>query len=791
MEIEDGEVMSNRDRNYEDMPLPMRGGGGVRYIIQMELKDLKPGYHICWIYKDEEEFNSLIVPLILTGLKNNEKVVYINREEEINRLKELSKDIKPYLERGDLSLFLPEEFYSSSKVFDFDKFLQEYSSLRVIGDASTILKDASLDSILTYEATINSLPYRDKTLLICLYDKRKISTDILLQALQTHPLVLIGGKVYSNFYYIPPKELLTDRTEATFNNWTMHLEDRLRLEEDLEKLQNFYKAIFENTGTSTIVVEEDTIISLVNRASEGMFGFKKEEIEGKRSWQEFVYNIEDLERMREYHRLRRINPELAPKMYETRLKDKYGNIKDVWLTVDIIPGTTKSIVSILDITELKRTNRLLKMLSEVNQVLVRAKDRDELLRKTLEVIKTTGDYKNISIDTKEADILKVYREEGLDSSELRILDELSEDIKYGLSTLETKKRYEILWRNAPIALLEEDFSELIEYLNNLRSLGIEDLELYLDEHPEEIETCTHKIKVIDINNAGLELFKAKNIEEIRNLNKIIPKEGFKNFKREIIDISKGLQSGEFRSINYNLLGERMYIYLRWFIIPEYRENLSRGIVAIIDITERVLLEEELRKLVNDLKRAFEETINTLSSIIEIRDLYTSGHQKRVAELSSRIGERMGLDDDSIRLLRIAGLLHDIGKISVPGDILNKPGKLSPLEFEMVKTHPSLGYEILKNISYFPELAKIVLQHHERLDGSGYPQGLKDGEILLAARILAVADVVEAMTSHRPYRPAYNLEEALEEIKKNRYKLYDPDVVDACVELFKEGFRFSG
>jgi PAS domain S-box-containing protein/putative nucleotidyltransferase with HDIG domain len=757
----------------------------------MELKDLKPGYHICWIYKDEEEFNSLIVPLILTGLKNNEKVVYINREEEINRLKELSKDIKPYLERGDLSLFLPEEFYSSSKVFDFDKFLQEYSSLRVIGDASTILKDVSLDSILTYEATINSLPYRDKTLLICLYDKRKISTDILLQALQTHPLVLIGGKVYSNFYYIPPKELLTDRTEATFNNWTMHLEDRVRLEEDLEKLQNFYKAIFENTGTSTIVVEEDTIISLVNRTFEGMFGFKKEEIEGKRSWQEFVYNIEDLERMREYHRLRRINPELAPKMYETRLKDKYGNIKDVWLTVDIIPGTTKSIVSILDITELKRTNRLLKMLSEVNQVLVRAKDRDELLRRTLEVIKTTGDYKNISIDTKEADILKVYREEGLDSSELRILDELSEDIKYGLSTLETKKRYEILWRNAPIALLEEDFSELIEYLNNLRSLGIEDLELYLDEHPEEIETCTHKIKVIDINNAGLELFKAKNIEEIRNLNKIIPKEGFKNFKREIIDISKGLQSGEFRSINYNLLGERMYIYLRWFIIPEYRENLSRGIVAIIDITERVLLEEELRKLVNDLKRAFEETINTLSSIIEIRDLYTSGHQKRVAELSSKIGERMGLDDDSIRLLRIAGLLHDIGKISVPGDILNKPGKLSPLEFEMVKTHPSLGYEILKNISYFPELAKIVLQHHERLDGSGYPQGLKDGEILLAARILAVADVVEAMTSHRPYRPAYNLEEALEEIKKNRYKLYDPDVVDACVELFKEGFRFSG
>ena len=151
---------------------------------------------------------------------------------------------------------------------------------------------------------------------------------------------------------------------------------------------------------------------------------------------------------------------------------------------------------------------------------------------------------------------------------------------------------------------------------------------------------------------------------------------------------------------------------------------------------------------------------------------------------------MGLSGNSVELLRIAGLLHDIGKISIPGDILNKPGKLTPLEFEIVKNHPSLGYTILKNISYFPELAKIVLQHHERIDGSGYPQGLKGGEILLEARILAVADVVEAMTSHRPYRAAHPLEEALEEIRKNRGKLYDPDVVDICLKLFEEGFRFS-
>jgi putative nucleotidyltransferase with HDIG domain len=233
----------------------------------------------------------------------------------------------------------------------------------------------------------------------------------------------------------------------------------------------------------------------------------------------------------------------------------------------------------------------------------------------------------------------------------------------------------------------------------------------------------------------------------------------------------------------------MDIHLKWFIIPEYRETLSTAIIAIIDVTEREILEEELRNLVNDLKEAFEQTVRALSSVVEVRDLYTSDHQKRVARLACKIAEKLELNNNSIELLRIASLLHDIGKISIAGEILNKPGKLSPLEFEMIKAHPKLGYEILENISYLPELAQVVLQHHERLDGSGYPQGLKNGEILLEARILAVADVVEAMTSHRPYRPAYTLEEALEEMSKNKGRLYDPDVVDALIEVFKEGFKF--
>ncbi|MGB9856972.1 MAG: HD-GYP domain-containing protein [Dictyoglomaceae bacterium] len=157
-----------------------------------------------------------------------------------------------------------------------------------------------------------------------------------------------------------------------------------------------------------------------------------------------------------------------------------------------------------------------------------------------------------------------------------------------------------------------------------------------------------------------------------------------------------------------------------------------------------------------------------------------------------IGKEIGLPQEKLKSLHMAGLLHDIGKIAVPINILNKPGKLNPTEFELIKKHPEVGYEILKNIEFPYPVADIVLQHHERIDGSGYPKGLKDGEILLEARILAVSDVVEAMSSHRPYRPAFPLETVLKEISEKKGILYDSNVVEACIKLFKEkNFKLDG
>jgi PAS domain S-box-containing protein/putative nucleotidyltransferase with HDIG domain len=204
-----------------------------------------------------------------------------------------------------------------------------------------------------------------------------------------------------------------------------------------------------------------------------------------------------------------------------------------------------------------------------------------------------------------------------------------------------------------------------------------------------------------------------------------------------------------------------------------------------DITERKRAEERLRESFTKLAKTFEQTVESLASIAEMRDPYTAGHQVRVAKLACEIASEIGMSEEQVNAIRTAALIHDIGKIIVPSEILNKPGTLSVLERSFVEAHAQASYEVLKTIEFEFPIAEIILQHHEKLDGSGYPQGLSGDSILKEARVLTVADIVEAMASYRPYRPALPLKTALEEISSHRGTLYDADVVDACLRLFLE------
>ena len=222
------------------------------------------------------------------------------------------------------------------------------------------------------------------------------------------------------------------------------------------------------------------------------------------------------------------------------------------------------------------------------------------------------------------------------------------------------------------------------------------------------------------------------------------------------------------------------------------ENRIVATMAVIyDISEKMKMEADLKDSLEKTNRLLDGTVQSLGSAMEKRDPYTAGHQQRVAQLVCALaGEIGGITVERLKGIWTAAILHDIGKLYVPAEILTRPGHLSGIEFELVKSHAEAGYEILKDIEFQWPVPLIVRQHHERLDGSGYPDGLKSDDILFEARILGVADVIEAMSSHRPYRPGKGVESALEELRSLRGTAYDSSVVDACLTVFRNGFQFS-
>jgi putative nucleotidyltransferase with HDIG domain len=246
----------------------------------------------------------------------------------------------------------------------------------------------------------------------------------------------------------------------------------------------------------------------------------------------------------------------------------------------------------------------------------------------------------------------------------------------------------------------------------------------------------------------------------------------------------------------NILKEVIEKHKESGLIAPPEESIKKEEIYLTEYSKRLI--EKLEKKVLDLEKSekqikhlFEDVILTMGKITEIKDPYTAGHQQRISKLAVTIAKELDLPQDKTEGIRIASLLHDLGKISIPTDTLNKPSKLSEIEYGLIKDHPQAGYDILKSIDFSYPVVKIILQHHERLNGSGYPQGLKSEDILLEAKIIGVADVVGAMSSHRPYRFAFGIDQALEEISQNKGILYDPEVVETCLRIFKEkGFKFE-
>jgi PAS domain S-box-containing protein len=300
-------------------------------------------------------------------------------------------------------------------------------------------------------------------------------------------------------------------------------------------------------------------------------------------------------------------------------------------------------------------------------------------------------------------------------------------------------------------------------------------------------------KFIDANNAALNLFGYKK-EEIKsvNVNSLVDEDQLPHVLETIREITETGTQKDLREIRLRHKdGREIYVEAQGSAVMSKGKPVAIQVIAM-DITERKKAEAVLQQTLDSLRKSVGATIQVMVSAVEMRDPYTAGHQSRSADLACAIATEMGLVQDKIEGIRMAGIIHDIGKLSIPAEILSKPTKLTEIEFSLIKEHARSGYEMLKDVESPWPLAEIVYQHHERMDGSGYPRNLKGDEILMESRILAVADVVESMASHRPYRPTLGIEAALEEITKNKDILYDAAVVDACLRLFREkGYQLSG
>jgi len=582
--------------------------------------------------------------------------------------------------------------------------------------------------------------------------------------------------------------------------------ERKLMEEQLRNSERKYRYLFENSQAMNVIISPEGRILDINEAMARTLGYSKDELVGKRA-------------------LSLIAPEDRRKIWENIIK--FREQPPGWTPpteVTVLGKTGKRtflfaagyaeffedgkfagvLLTAIDITERKLAEQQLRESEEKFRTLAEMAASAIFIyrEKFLYVNRATEEITGYSKDELyRMHVWDIVHPSQREMFKQRVLGRLSgENVPNRYEVKILRKDNKIRWIDFIGGVIHYegglacigtalDITERKEMMEKLRASEAKYRSIFLNSK-DLIFIANEKGYLTEINPAGLNLI-GYTAEETRNM--------------RIEDLILGEQKRqEYRTLMKN------FGYVKDFVF-RLNTKLRREVVALMtsvalmdadgnilgyngivrDVTQQRLYEQQLEESVRQQKRLIGEIIHAMSRIVEVRDPYTSGHQRRVAELAVAIANEMGLSDDRIEAIRVAGLLHDIGKIVIPLEILNKAGQLNDLEFEFIKTHPKVGYDLLKDIEFPWPVAEIVLQHHERLDGSGYPNGLKDGEIMLEARILAVADVVEAMSSHRPYRPALGIERALAEIETNRGTKYDPDVVDACLKLFREGkFKFQ-
>jgi len=579
------------------------------------------------------------------------------------------------------------------------------------------------------------------------------------------------------------------------------VEDKYRAER--EKLD----ILTENAPFGLVMIEKDGKFSYINPKFTEITGYEISDISSGKEWFRMAYPdpsyrhevisvwLNDLETTRK--------GEQRPRVFMVTCKD--GTQKIINFIPVLFEGG-RNMVTIEDITARKKTEKTLReskenlyaAINSIHDSLIIIDRSGKVLLANITVAKrigkNSGELPGTYLYDNFSDEVAKLRKEKFDSvfatgNPVHFEDERNcvyyENYAYPVLSGEDEiSRIVIFARDITKEKLAEEALKKSE--ENYRSI--------FENAAEGIFQTTPEGRFISLNPAMARMHGFASPEEmlkdISSINKqlILRAEDGKRYIRTLLKDGKTRQ---FETEVRRRDGGIIWVSINARVIKDAAGKIIRYEGTSEDITEQKKAAEDLRISASKLRKRLVGTIDVISTMLEKRDPYTAGHQRRVSRLARSIAQELGLQSDVVDSIRIAGNIHDIGKMSVPAEILVKPGRLSEIEMELIKAHPRTGYDILKVVDLPAPTAEIVLQHHERLDGSGYPQGLKGEQIILEAQIIAVADVVEAMASHRPYRPSRGIEAALEEIERNSGILYHRDVVDVCLRLFREkGFSFG-
>ena len=579
---------------------------------------------------------------------------------------------------------------------------------------------------------------------------------------------------------------------------------RKRMGEDLEESENKYRLSFENVTDVIYTIDKDLNILSVSPSVERVLGYKPQDFIGQpvsalgniltpESFEQAIANISVILK----------GETISLMVYRFIAKDgtiKYGEVSGSPMMRN---GKIIGIISVArNITERKRAE---------NALQVSEKYFKEITENSSDIIVITDKNGDIKYCSRSTERFTGYKpEELIGRNVIRIIH--PDDVKRAVGDFGKA----ILAKDSAIPngfrIVHKDGSE--RYFEGLGKNLLDNPSVagfIMNVHDtterkqadEALRESERKYKslidnfqdiILTINLEGKITFASQSIKEklgyesAETINmSILDFVQEEDHQRVMENLQKGMKGEKITGFQIQVItksGKR--VFFESFFSRVYKDGEVVGAQAIIkDITESKRAEEERKQSFERMRKALGATVQSISMIVEMKDPYTAGHQQRVSDLARAISTEMGLSADQRDFIRTASAIHDIGKISIPAEILSKSTKLTDMEFNLIKTHAQSGHDILKDIEFPWPVADVVLQHHERMDGSGYPQGLKGNDIFLEARIMAVADVVEAIASHRPYRPSRGIDFALDEISRNKGILYDADVVDACLKLFQE------